>query len=279
MNKIPNCINVLNHGYFKLHNISGPTRRSEEPFDASDIDPAQTARISFNNLNEERAREQDEKLLEYLIKNRHNSPIEMIEMWGELKVPIFIARQIHRHRTFTYNEISARYSILPAEWYIPEIVGGKPTNGAKQGQEDSLDKQTQAAFKSSLDRTCSDSYDNYLHYLSQGVAPEHARMFLHVNHFTTFIMKGNLHNWMNFLSLRLDAHAQIEARMYAQAIYDKLKQYLPKCMEFFDRYRTFPSQEEKDAVKHALNFYIETTPDFHNSSERLKLVRKALTRM
>lgn len=251
-----NQINVLDHGFVKLLNLSGPVRRvfnKDKPFennglhcfDADDTDPALTARISFNNFDKERSREQDLRLVEYLMKNKHNSPLEMIEAWFELKVPIFIARQIHRHRVFVYNEVSARYSVLPEEWYIPEVVGGKPTNGMKQGQEDNLPVEKQINFQNYLADTCRSSYFLYEAALDDGIAPEHARLFLHVNHYTHFIMKGNLHNWMNFLSLRLDKHAQIEARIYAQAIYDLLKQYLPETMKLFDKHRRLVPQSGK----------------------------------
>ena len=205
-------------------------------FDADDTDPAMCARISFDNLDAERTREQDLHLYEYLIKNRHSTPVEMIEVWLEMKLPIFIARQFVRHRTATINEISARYTTLPAEWYIPEIVGGKAVSN-KQGQEDNLEQEVQDHFQVELNKACKSSYDSYLSFIKLGVAPEHARMFLHVNMYTHWIWKQDLHNLMHFLALRLDSHAQIEARIYATAIYDLLKQYLPKSMELFDEYR------------------------------------------
>ena len=231
-----NKISVLDHGFIVLRNLSGPTRRADEPFDADDIDPANTARISFDNLDAGRLREQDLKLYEYLVKNRHNTPIEMIETWWEMKLPIFIARQFVRHRTATINEVSARYAILPDEWYVPEIVGGKSKSN-KQGQEDSLLTSTQEAFKTKLDSVCHASYIEYKKALEAGVAPEHARLFLHVNHYTHWVWKQDLDNLMHFLSLRLHPHAQVEARILAQAMYDLLKQYLPKSIELFDSYR------------------------------------------
>jgi thymidylate synthase (FAD) len=238
-----NTIKCLDHGFVKLRNMSGPVRRTfsiigddDKRFDADDTDPAICARISFDNLDAERSREQDLKLYEYLIKNYHTTPIEMIEIWLEMKLPIFIARQFIRHRTATVNEVSARYATLPEEWYIPEVVGGKAKSN-KQGQEDNLSSQLQEQFKKDLDNTCRASYDAYTFWLSKGVAPEHARMFLHVNHYTHWVWKQDLHNLMHFLALRLDSHAQVEARVYAQAIYDLLKQYLPKSMELFDEYR------------------------------------------
>ena len=245
-----NKIECLDHGFVKLMNLSGPIRREgttiggEEcdtfiprVFDADDIDPAICARISFDNLDKPRARELDLKLVEYLISHHHNTPIEMIEIWLEIKLPIFLARQFVRHRTATINEVSARYTQLPAEWYIPEIVGGKSTNGAKQGQEDNLSTFDQEWFKTQLYEQCAFSYRLYEKALGKGVAPEHARMFLHVNHYTHWIWKQDLHNLMHFLTLRLDSHAQVEARIYAQAIYDLLSIHLPKTMELFDKYR------------------------------------------
>ena len=231
-----NKINVLDHGFVILRNLSGPTRRTNAPFDADDIDPANTARISFDNLDVSRAREQDLALYDYLVRNKHNTPVEMIETWWEMKLPIFVARQFVRHRTATINEVSARYTILPEEWYIPKIVGGK-INSNKQGQEDNLPEDTQVWFKRILWDACNSSYDSYKEAIDSGVAPEHARLLLHVNHYTHWVWKQDLGNLMHFLSLRLHAHAQVEARILAQAMYDLLAQYLPKSMELFDNYR------------------------------------------
>lgn len=251
-------IQVLDHGFVKLRNLSGPVRRQGQhfdnildewvidvPFDADDIDPAISARISFNNLDKERLREQDLKLIEYLVKHKHTTPIEMIEVWLEMKLPIFLARQFVRHRTATINEVSGRYTALPEEWYIPklELIGFKPSK-AKQGRElehpDTLPEETYDVltdFRFDLNKQCKLSYDKYLEYLEHGIAPELARMFLHVNHYTHWVWKQDLHNLMHFLALRLDEHAQIEARIYAQAVYDLLKMYLPETMKLFDKYR------------------------------------------
>jgi thymidylate synthase (FAD) len=230
-------INVLDKGYVKLLNISGPVRRMDENYDADDIDPALTARISFNNfLDKERTREQELKLVEYLIKNKHNTPVEMIEVWLEMKLPIFIARQFVRHRTACINEISGRYATLPEDWYIPEVVGGKAVNN-KQGQEDNLDKITQDWFKDQLHWSCYDDYINYLEALAKGIAPEHARLLLHVNHYTNWVWKQDLHNLLHFLAVRMDNHAQVEARKYANAIYGLLKEQLPDFMEIALKYR------------------------------------------
>jgi len=236
MNKDLFQVDVLDHGFVTLRNLSGPTRRPGKLFDASDIDPANTARISFDNLDSGRTYEDDLKLIEYLIKNSHNTPIEMIEVWLEMKLPIFVARQFVRHRTACINEVSGRYVTLPAEWYIPAVVGGKPVN-AKQGQEDSLPLELQKRFKHNLNETCEKSYERYKHHINFGVAPEHARMFLHLNHYTHWVWKQDLHNMMHFLALRDHSHAQIEAQLYAKVIVDLLIVAIPDLMKLYTKYK------------------------------------------
>lgn len=237
---------VLDHGFVTLRNLAGPTRRATgldhhdhttiRAFDADDRDPAQAARMSFDNFDDERTEEEDFRLARYLMKNWHTSPFEMVECWFEMKMPIFVARQFVRHRTVSINEVSGRYITLPAEWYIPEIVGGKPPN-AKQGQVDSLDVDTQEFFKEALDRECKRSYGYYLEAIEKGVAAEHARMFLHLNHYTHWLWKQDLHNIMGFLRLRDHSHAQVEAQAYARAVDGWLRQYLPNSMSLYDEYR------------------------------------------
>lgn len=229
---------VLDHGRVTLRNISGPVRRASEPFDADDTDPAITARMSFDALEKERTREQDLKLCKYLLSHWHTTPFEMIEIWLEMKLPIFVARQFVRHRTCTINEVSGRYVTLPAEWYIPEVVGGKAAN-VKQGQDNNLPPGKQAAFKQILNGVCEESYSRYLEALEEGVAPEHARLFLSLNHYTHWIWKQDIHNMMHFLSLRADSHAQVEAQAYAQAIISLLREVLPNTMDLFDKYRRY----------------------------------------
>jgi thymidylate synthase (FAD) len=231
---------VLDHGFVKLKNLAGPTRRTDQSFDASDRDPAEAARMSFDNMDEERTAEEDQRLCRYLMKNWHTSPFEMVECWIEMKLPIFVARQFVRHRTVSINEVSARYITLPAEWYIPKVVGGKPKKNIKQGQEDSLPYWMQSDFKHDLNALCQSSYDHYLQHLEAGVAPEHARLLLHLNHYTHWLWKQDLHNILNFLRLRDHSHAQVEAQAYAKAIDEMLRTFLPNSMALYDEYRRLP---------------------------------------
>lgn len=242
----PRATDVLDHGFVALRNISGPTRRtvdmnaraqySERLFDADDIDPANAARMSFDQTDSGRTRAEDLRLCDYLMRNWHSTPFEMVEVWLEMKMPIFVARQFVRHRTVTINEVSGRYITLPAEWYIPDVVGGKAPN-AKQGQVDTLDQDTQDLFKWRLNGQCAESYRLYLSFLESGVAAEHARMFLHLNHYTHWLWKQDLHNIMHFLRLRDHSHAQVEAQAFAKAVDKLLREFLPESMALYDKYR------------------------------------------
>jgi len=229
-------IKVLDHGWVKLRNISGPTRRVDCEFDADDTDPANSARMSFDQTDSGRTKEQDLKLADYLYRNRHSTPFEMIEVWLEMKLPIFVARQFVRHRTVSINEVSGRYVTLPAEWYIPKNVGGKAAD-KKQGQEANLSRVQQVLFQMQLNAHCEAGYALYTEAIEEGVAPEHARMLLSLNHYTHWLWKQDLRNLMHFISLRDDAHAQIEAQQYAKAVTELVRAVLPKTIEMYERYK------------------------------------------
>ncbi|WCD44183.1 putative thymidylate synthase [Xylophilus phage Lumi] len=235
---------VLDHGFVTLRNLAGPTRRIADTsaqakleeyrhFDADDTDVANAARLSFEGQDQDRTYEVEMKLNTYLMKNRHMTPFEVIEVWLEMKLPIFVARQLVRQRTQTLNEASARYIQLPAEWYIPKVVGGKAPN-KKQGQEDNLSEEDQAWFRSLLASNCRQSYADYQEAINRGVAMEHARLMLHLNHYTHWMAKMNLRNLMiSFLSLRDHGHAQVEAQVYARATISLLEPHLPGLMKLY----------------------------------------------
>ena len=132
--------------------------------------------------------------------------------------------------------MSARYSILPDEYYIPEVVRGKGSDN-KQGSANNLPLSVQCNYRLDLEAQCKRSYELYAFYLSNGVAPEVARNFLHVNHYTHWVWKQDLSNLMHFLNLRLHEHTQWETREYAKALYELLKLHLPETMKFFEEYR------------------------------------------
>lgn len=227
---------VLDHGYVKLRNISGPTRRSAEEFDADSIDPANSARFSFDAADDSsRTREDDLKLDAYLIRNKHTTPIEMIEIWLEMKLPLFVARQFVRHRTVSINEISARYIQLPNEFYIPELdVVGVQSGSNKQGRD--LTKRNPHAdyFQLSLKAQCKEAYKCYEQAIKVGIPYELARLHLPVNIYTKWLWKQDLHNMIHFLSLRTHSHAQYEAQQYALAIRELLEDAIPDLMAIYE---------------------------------------------
>lgn len=257
-------LKVLDHGFVTLRNMAGPTRRSlscsefgyaesvgkldgylssdttklefSRHFDADDVDVANSARMSFDASDRDRSYQVEMKLAHYLMRNRHSTPFECIEVWLEMKLPIFIARQFVRHRTAGINEVSGRYVTLPAEWYIPEVVGAAPVD-KKQGQSEGLPKPIQDTFKRCLNLNCQRSYSQYLEFIEQGVAAEHARMFLHVNHYTHWLWKQDLRNLLHFLGLRAHAHAQIEAQKYAETIIALLEPNIPGLIALWEELR------------------------------------------
>lgn len=236
-------IPVLDHGYIHIRNVAGPTRREGLPFDAADVDPANTARMSFDQMDSGRTKEDDLRLLDYLMRNKHSTPFEMIDVWIEMKMPIFVARQFVRHRTVSINEVSARYVTLPGEWYVPalENVEVKAANKKQGGHFIDTTNPSEVAiarqFITLLEEDCQRSYDNYLTAVGCGIANEQARCFLHVNHYTHWIWKQDLHNLMHFLSLRVHSHAQFESRRYALAIAEAIGYVLPESMRLFNLHR------------------------------------------
>jgi len=285
-----NEIKCLDKGFVRLLNISGAVPRKSElafvgegirfinqPLDfcAIDTDPALVARTSFAKGLVEHTQEQDEQLVEYLIRNQHTAPLEFTTVYLEFKMPLFVARQVMRHRTASINEVSGRYVTLPKDWYIPEVVRGKHSGGNKQGSEDNLPEDKQETFKEVLNGHCLHGYNQYQAAINSGVCPEQARMLLSLNHYTQFVWKQDLHNLMHFLSLRLDEHAQWEVRQYADAIYKLLKNYLPKSMEWFDTYRRKLDTEEKATL---VDLYGVLNRAREVSCEDLEVLAKLLKR-
>ena len=250
-------IKVLGQGFVRLRNISGPTRRdnlrhhegdgrilvkTDHPFDADDVDPANVARMSFDGMDSGRTRADDLRLSRYLMKNKHTSPFEMVQVWLEMKIPIFVARQLVRHRTHRLNEVSGRYVTLPADWYVPELhevtlqQKDKKQGGRLVDMQDADEVQTASIFRDNLNSQCQRSYDLYLRSVDMGVANEDARMFLHVNHFTHWVWNQDLHNLMHLLMLRDHGHAQGPTQRVAKAIDQLGREVLPETMALYDQF-------------------------------------------
>lgn len=176
----------------------------------------------------------DKKLVEYLAKHKHTSCFEHQGATLRLKVPIFIARQIQRHRTFSYNEVSRRYVDSEPEFYVPEIWRERAEN-VKQGSKS--DEEGDVVWAHPVYTVVlGKAIDGYNEMLRLGVAPEMARMLLPQSMYTEFYMTGNLRNWAHFLKLRLDGHAQKEVQDVAQQVLDILAPLFPVSVEALMKY-------------------------------------------
>lgn len=181
--------------------------------------------------------DKDAKLINYLAKHKHTSCFEHQGATLRLKVPIFIARQIQRHRTFSYNEISRRYVDTPPEFFWPD-AWRKRAEDKKQGSTDEpVDTMTitedewVTTPESVAGAAARQAVWAYNMLLQGGVAPEQARMVLPQNMYTTFYMSGNLRAWNHFLALRLDGHAQKEVQDVAKQVQVILEPLWPVSME------------------------------------------------
>jgi thymidylate synthase (FAD) len=211
-------IQVLDKGYVRLVETWGLGEAGIP--EAGIIEAArQSTQGSFRGWTE------DYKLLTYLYKNQHSTPFEFAGMTIEVKAPIFVFREWHRHRTQSYNEMSARYAPLPNEAYVPSIDRLLITNeankqaGAVKGSEE-LTTANAFMFAEDLEDMYQELEEMYQKALSIGVPKELARLVLPVGRYTQMRATANLRNWLGFLKLRQDENAQWEIRQYANAVAD-----------------------------------------------------------
>ena len=165
------------------------------------------------------------------------TPFEMAGMIIEVQAPIFVVREWHRHRTQSYNELSARYTELPNLYYVPSIerlLAGKQSSKNKQGSMEGFTEVEARWLKQEIVYASEHSRKAYEWLLERGLSRELARLVVPVNQYTRMRASANLRNWTAFLSLRLDESAQYEIRCYALAVADILRGLFPKTMELFD---------------------------------------------
>lgn len=185
-----------------------------------------------------RYREGDEKLLRYLWEHKHATPFEMAGMIVEVKAPIFVFREWHRHRTQSYNEMSARYIPLPDENYTPTVerlLINSNTNKQAGVVKGALGLTEVAAetFQTLLKQSYMDAEGLYQNALQAGVPKELARLCLPVGRYSKMRASANLRNWLAFLTLRMDSAAQWEIRQFANAVGQMISESFPKTWELF----------------------------------------------
>lgn len=217
-----NLVKVLDHGFVRMVDSMG-----------SDLSVVRAARVSYDAAARTGQDEgSDHKLINYLWKHKHTTPFEAVTFTFEVKAPIFVLRQWHRHRTWSYNELSARYRELPEEFYIPDstVVGSQALKN-KQGRElrEGLGKRAEQCDY--ISQHCKTSFQLYNALLADEWPRELARMVLPVNTYSHMFASVNLLNLLKFLTLRCDSHAQYEIRVYAEAIRDLAQTVVPVCIQ------------------------------------------------
>ncbi len=216
---------VLLHGFVALVDYMG-----------DDAAIVQAARVSYGAGT--KTLRDDRGLIRYLMRHRHTTPFEMVELKFLVRLPIFVARQFVRHRTSSLNEASARYSVMTDEYEVPvpdEVRRQSQVN--RQGRGDALPPEIVEQFRSDLDRISKDAYRAYQQALGAGVARETARLVLPVAYYTQWYWKTNLWNLFHFLSLRLDPHAQEEIRLYAAEMAEIARAVCPIAFEAFEEFQ------------------------------------------
>ncbi len=232
-------IELLDHGFVRVMDYMG-----------NDSSVVQAARVSYGagtkKINA------DKGLINYLMAHRHTTPFEMCEIKFHIKLPIFIARQWIRHRTASVNEYSARYSIMEDEFYIPKaenLAAQSKVNHQGRDEARTLSADEQRHVLDILKKDAANAYGHYLEMINQdangnivdeskdGLARELARMNLPLNCYTQWYWKIDLHNLLHFLYLRADSHAQYEIRVYALAMLDLVKKWVPHSYEAFMKHR------------------------------------------
>jgi len=202
-----------------------------EDLDKSIVD---AARVSYDPGSTKHT-STDRGLIRYLMRHWHTTPFEMVEFKFHIKMPLFVARQHLRHRTASVNEVSARYSEVKDEFFIPDEFR-KQAQVNRQGSDGVVDDNdiSVAATKAHAEM----SHQMYLGMIGEGgVCREQARMVLPQSMYTEFYWKINLHNLMHYLHLRMEGHAQKEIQDYARMIYKLVKPLAPYTFEAFEDFR------------------------------------------
>lgn len=217
---------VLDHGVVRLVDSMG-----------SDLSVVRAARVS--HAAEWRAGHDegsDFRLINYLWRHCHTTPFESVTFTFEVKAPIFVFRQWHRHRTWSFNEVSARYTELPEEFYVPKPnqIGVQSKTNKQARDISATESETDMLIPSMIDHTCRVAFEAYRTLLAQGCPREIARSVLPVATYSHMFATVNLLNLLKFLTLRCDSHAQFEIRVYAEAMRELARSVVPVCVNAWE---------------------------------------------
>jgi len=222
------AVKVLDHGLVRLVDYMG-----------TDLSVVRAARVSHSadwRTGDDAGK--DEKLVRYLMQHRHTTPFESVVFTFEIKAPIFVFRQWHRHRTQSYNEVSARYTILPEEFYVPEVgVIGEQSKDNKQARDLTPEltpgqgKVARTMQVRKYEKHCKTAYALYLELAEDGWPKELARAVLPFAMYSRMFTTLNLHNLFHFLGLRIHPHAQYETRVFAQSVLNFIVPLVPLAVQ------------------------------------------------
>lgn len=221
-------IDVLDHGFVRLIDSMG-----------NDVSISRAARVSYDAAWRAGDDEgSDARLINYLWRNHHTSPFESVTFTFEVKAPIFVFRQWHRHRTWSYNELSARYKELSEEFYLPDPdLIGEQSKGSKQARDilsvNKMFKSNRQDEVDLLDSQCRHAFQLYQYLLEKKWPRELARSVLPVNTYSHMFCSVNLLNLLRFLTLRDHEHAQYEIRVYAEAMKKLITPIVPVTIAAF----------------------------------------------
>lgn len=233
---------VLNAGFLRLIDYMG-----------GDESIVQAARVSYGKGT--KSASEDRTLLRYLMRHRHTTPFEMVELKFHVKLPIFVARQWIRHRTANVNELSGRYSIMKDEFFVP--APDTVTRQSIRNKQGRADEEVPADLRRKvLDILLADQQLLYHHYkelLEENIARELARINLPLSLYTEWYWKIDLHNLLHFLQLRTDKHAQYEIRVYAETMGEIVKRLAPLSWEAFQDYIIAAEQFSRIELEYLAN--------------------------
>jgi len=193
---------------------------------------ADTARVSYRKGTKQNST--DDQLIRYLMRNKHTGPFEHVSVRLYLKAPLFVIQQLLRHRTFKFNQASARYSEMLNESYIP-LLEHITTQDAKNKQSrTNITLANDSDMQDLISTGAEVAFCDYNTMLQNGVARELARINIPHGTYSEIIVTADLHNLLHFLKLRLDPHAQMEIRAYAEPIYQFVKGLFPSTIKAWE---------------------------------------------
>jgi len=232
---------VLDKGFVRLIDYMGNDSRI-----------VAAARVSYGHGT--KSVREDQGLIDYLVRNQHLTPLEQVILTFHCKMPIFVARQWNRTRTARMNEVSARYSVLPEEFYIPEPDQVRAQSAKnKQGRDGELPESVVREFITYTSNVGIDEFAEYNSFLEDGVARELARINLPLSTYTEWYWQIDLRNLFNFLDLRLDGHAQYEIREYAKVLMHCAQAVAPMACASFDEHILHGERFSKTELKEIRN--------------------------